>query len=182
MLIDAHLVKTIPNLLKIVILCMNIVLFPSILNSQNSKSNIKWKAEVMKIKNNIFDLKFTVLPTEKWHTVSVYQDTNENYILPIEVNFTKNQYFETLQKLIERPIVKMSIHKSVGVGRWIKSKTTYTQRIKLLTRKSFKSSCYIQFPSYSDKSALPFEKIYYEINYTQNQLIIKELLKTPYNK
>ncbi|HQW46866.1 MAG: hypothetical protein IPL09_00110 [Bacteroidetes bacterium] len=154
---------------------ISLLFITSTLNSfsQIKNHDIKWQAEVIKVSTDIYDIKFTLIPSKKWWISSPIQDTSKTDLLPTQIMLSSNHYLQTMDRLKEQPIPEETIQKDGEVIKWVKSKTTYTQRIKLMTQHPFISSYSIFFQPRTDEFMLMRKKINGKIIYSKKQLRIK---------
>lgn len=117
---------------------------------------IKWTYSVNKINEQEAELIYKATIEDKWHLYSAY--VGEGGPLPTVFNYEKSNKFEVAGKVIESPKPEKVYDEMFGMDvLFFSHKATFTQKIKLLSDKSFKIKGTIEYMSCDDSRCIPLD-------------------------
>ncbi|OFX60073.1 MAG: disulfide bond formation protein DsbD [Bacteroidetes bacterium GWA2_30_7] len=117
---------------------------------------VKWTYSVNKISDSEAELIFKAIIEDKWHLYSAY--VGEGGPLPTVFNYEKSNKFELTGKVAESPKPEKVYDEMFAMDvLFFSHKATFTQKIKLLTDKSFKIKGTIEYMSCDDSKCIPLE-------------------------
>jgi hypothetical protein len=137
------------------------------------KSTIDLDAKIVQSTSGIYKLTITFEVDTSLYTISMFQDTSLNLILPIVINFKENNYLKPIETWVENPKAKKINHRALGEGLYIKQKTSYTHKFVLKKRINFTSYIDVSYWAVNERKAEPLKTIKFKIIYLNNVFKIK---------
>lgn len=137
------------------------------------KRIIDLDAKIIQTTSGIYKLIITFEADTSLYTVSMFQDTSINSIIPIEINFKENNYLKPVETWVENPKAKKFNHWTLGEGLYIKQKTSYTHKFVLKKRINFISYLEVSYWAVNERKAEPPKTVKFKIIYLNNVFKIK---------
>lgn len=117
---------------------------------------VKWTYAVNKISDSEAELIYKATIEDKWHLYSAF--VGEGGPLPTVFNYEKSNKFEVVGKVIETPKPEKIYDEMFAMDvLFFSHKATFTQKIKLLSDKSFKITGTIEYMCCDDSRCIPLD-------------------------
>ena len=137
-----------------------------------SKVTLDWNAKIKLSKTGDPTIVLTVKVDSSLYTVSMFQDTAENYVIPISVIMDKNQNIEFDGKWTEFPVAIKSMHRALQEGLYLRENTSYTSTLILKTKSDFTSIFTITYWALNEQLAYPPQELNFLLRQKDGELTV----------
>ena len=137
------------------------------------KKIIDLDAKIIQSTSGIYKLIVTFEADTSLYTVSMFQDTSQNSIIPIDINFKEDDYLNPVGTWLEYPKAQKYNHWTLGEGLYIKKKTSYTHKFILRKQINFISYFEVSYWAVNERKAEPPKTVKFKIIYSNNVFKIK---------
>lgn len=160
--------------MKYIFLFLLLYTFPG-KNFCQEKRTIDITAKVAQRSGGVYELIITFDADTSLYTVSMFQDTIDNILIPIRIDFKEDRYLKPVDTWVEQPKAELYDHWMLEEGRYIKKRTSYSRKFIVKTKKNFLSYFELSYWAVNERKAEPPRTVKFEIRLNNNIFKVKKL-------
>lgn len=123
----------------------------------------------------VYELVITFNADTALYTVSMFQDTTDNILIPIRIDFKEDPYLKPVDTWIEQPKAVLYNHWMLDEGLYIKQRTSYSRKFIVKTKKNAVSYFELSYWAVNERKAEPPRTIQFEIRFNNTSFRVKQL-------
>lgn len=139
------------------------------------KRTIDITAKVTQNPAGVYELSITFDADTSLYTVSMFQDTSDNILIPVRIDFEEDAYLKPVGTWTEHPKAALYDHWILGEGLYIKRRTNYSRKFIVKTKKNAVSYFTLSYWAINKRKAEPPRTIQFEIRLSDNNFKIKRI-------
>ena len=105
----------------------------------------------------------------------MFQDTSENILIPVRIDFKEDAYLKPEGTWTEHPEAALYDHWMLGEGLYIKKRTNYSRKFIVKTKKNAVSYFELSYWAVNKRKAEPPRTIQFEIRLSDDNFKVKRI-------